>query len=767
MNETLVTDESFESSSSHSDSNDEDDDGCDDDRQSSLNDEGEDDDDDDDDGLLSYLFDKSLIRQHTIAILVALVASYGSYTHLLSPPTAGVVAPHHHHHHHTVNGVYKTPKPTNSNNSRRRPSRILKPTKVHHHHSYRRTEHLTFCPVIDFFTQSESKADRVRRVFFDKDDPTTTMIVDDNLKLFNFNFPKVYADLMYGYYLADDHMDDDYSSLRSSSSSQSSSSSSSSKSEEEHDNFQIPSDKDRACLEEAIRVDSKRSNALMYAVAYMHPSIETFYQYGDHDDLHIDKTRPNAHISVQNILKKRDQVEEPKIQPASLTYTGFTAKFINLSTKPLNLYWDYSSKVVLTALVQPFDSFATVTTPGNSFFFAPTYDKSHALKRWTMTADEVNVAYDPFDGLDADDEEIADWSMDMRKKYQMQKLNMAYGREYLATTQRQWLSMFPRPMTMHYMWDARYMNQKHFFTTKQTHFIKTLPTSSSSSQDDHERVWRKLDYADYEDMSEQSNKGGNDAVLNLSEYRQKETSLDLTLKVVSVAPRVFEIDNFLSQVEVDHLLDMAIVFNTTTDSDDDPVNVDTKGSQQPRKKKKKPKKKTTTDKNGPIIPKTGAWIHREFSPVVDAIYRRAADLLQIDESLLRHRSEHERTDLNTHHSIAEAIHMDHYTKDQGYPARHDCSQPSLTNRYQPNRFATIVFMLNDAGLEGGDLVFPKAINANNHDGIKVQSKAGKAVLYYNVLPDGNLDDLSHHSGDLVVDGDKWMGTLWVWDPIVD
>jgi len=46
----------------------------------------------------------------------------------------------------------------------------------------------------------------MRRVFFDterRDDRTTTTTIDDNLKLFNFNFPTEYADLMHGYYLAD------------------------------------------------------------------------------------------------------------------------------------------------------------------------------------------------------------------------------------------------------------------------------------------------------------------------------------------------------------------------------------------------------------------------------------------------------------------------------------------------------------------------------------------------------------------------------------
>jgi len=311
-------------------------------------------------------------------------------------------------------------------------------------------------------------------------------------------------------------------------------------------------------------------------------------------------------------------------------------------------------------------------------------------------------------------------------------------------------------------------------------------SGSGGDQDDQKEVWRKLDYADYEDMADESSGGGerDGAVLNLPEYRRKGT-LDLKLKVASVAPRVFVIDNFLSQVEVDHLLEMARVFNTTTnpgnandngDNNDDGSFTNKKKDPQSKKKKKKKKKKkpsspsteSNTNTKHATVPTTDSWIHREFSPVVDAIYRRTADLLHIDESLLRHRSEHSRTSSNTHHSLAEAVHVDRYGPGQGYPARHDCSQPerSLANRYQPQRFATVLLMLSDV-VEGGDTVFPRAVTKDSHDGVRVGSQVGRAVLYYNVLPDGNMDDLCHHEGDLVVDGEKWTGTLWVWDPIID
>ena len=57
----------------------------------------------------------------------------------------------------------------------------------------------------------------------------------------------------------------------------------------------VTTNEDRACLDEAIRLETKMSNALMYTVAYIHPSIETLYKYGDRHDLHNDISRPNIY----------------------------------------------------------------------------------------------------------------------------------------------------------------------------------------------------------------------------------------------------------------------------------------------------------------------------------------------------------------------------------------------------------------------------------------------------------------------------------------
>ena len=39
-----------------------------------------------------------------------------------------------------------------------------------------------------------------------------------------------------------------------------------------------------------------------------------------------------------------------------------------------------------------------------------------------------------------------------------------------------------------------------------------------------------------------------------------------------------------------------------------------------------------------------------------------------------------------------------------------------------------------------------------------------AVLFYNLLEDGNGDDLAVHAALPVYQGEKWLANFWVWDP---
>ena len=60
---------------------------------------------------------------------------------------------------------------------------------------------------------------------------------------------------------------------------------------------------------------------------------------------------------------------------------------------------------------------------------------------------------------------------------------------------------------------------------------------------------------------------------------------------------------------------------------------------------------------------------------------------------------------------------------------------------------------------GGETWFPRFVNADKNE-LKVVPEKGKAVLFYNYLPDGNLDDLSQHAAVPVKKGEKWLINLW-------
>ena len=85
-----------------------------------------------------------------------------------------------------------------------------------------------------------------------------------------------------------------------------------------------------------------------------------------------------------------------------------------------------------------------------------------------------------------------------------------------------------------------------------------------------------------------------------------------------------------------------------------------------------------------------------------------------------------------------------------------------------SRYITLLIYLNDMLDEsaGGETSFPKAklFDGSEREGIKVHPGKGSAVLFYNLLPDGNGDDLALHAALAVRKGEKWLANFWVWDP---
>ena len=65
-------------------------------------------------------------------------------------------------------------------------------------------------------------------------------------------------------------------------------------------------------------------------------------------------------------------------------------------------------------------------------------------------------------------------------------------------------------------------------------------------------------------------------------------------------------------------------------------------------------------------------------------------------------------------------------------------------------------------MEGGETSFPRWLNGETTEILEVKPEIGKAVLFYNVLPDGNYDERSQHAAKPVIRGEKWLTNLWVW-----
>jgi prolyl 4-hydroxylase len=349
-----------------------------------------------------------------------------------------------------------------------------------------------------------------------------------------------------------------------------------------------------------------------------------------------------------------------------------------------------------------------VVKPGTSVYFCDpyTYDQGEPGRAFAKEKRDVNE-------LSGSDLEL----------YQKHRANLEFGKAYRNFTGREWLAMHPRDPPRHKIWQADYFGQEHHVITKETQFIQQppwdeLPRISSAARKEDEEI-------------------------ALKQYRSPESTLNITLKAVSCAPPIFEMRNFISHAEADHIL---MLTNRTHELH----RSSTGDSRNPSEHDN-----TRTSLN--------TWVYREETPIIDAIYRRVADVLQMDESLLRRRQPDEHPELGVRGSIAEPLQMVHYDPGQEYTAHHDFGYNQMSDPNQPSRSINVLLYLNDVE-EGGETSFPRWFNAETSGGLDVKPEKGKAVLFYMLLPDGNSDDLTQHAALPVIKGEKWMSNLWIWDP---
>jgi prolyl 4-hydroxylase len=110
----------------------------------------------------------------------------------------------------------------------------------------------------------------------------------------------------------------------------------------------------------------------------------------------------------------------------------------------------------------------------------------------------------------------------------------------------------------------------------------------------------------------------------------------------------------------------------------------------------------------------------------------------------------------------------YYEPGQEYNPHHDWwvqgeQRADESKELTKSRFLTFLLYLNDPAspTAGGRTKFPKC---PENKSLSLHPGKGGAAFFYNLLGDGNPDDLSMHAAEVVREGEKWFANVWIWDP---
>ena len=360
---------------------------------------------------------------------------------------------------------------------------------------------------------------------------------------------------------------------------------------------------------------------------------EMKYDIGDGEKTFLAYVEPD----VTTFYRNEPPPASTKVVPK---FSGLATKFINMSNRDLRLYWESHAggPSYVMRHYTPFSAGGTASFPGHRFFLAPENEPENRIIEFIIKEYPENLyIYDPYH-VEGDPQQteknLQVLNGNERKQYDTWRKTVLFSEQYQNFTGRTYLSNYLRDPPQHFMWRADYFGQEHWVTTKETHF-DTLPPKSEAGPVMARGAKRALKDSDPR---------------ILQEYRvRNQPVMNMTLKVLSVAPRVFEIEDFLSQTEVDHILDLAGGIKLSESTTGDIGSNRNAKSVSPDEKRRQ---KTRTSFN--------SWVARENSLIVDAIYRRSADLMRIDEALLRGRGENEYPEMPTRRTVSESLQLVHY-----------------------------------------------------------------------------------------------------------
>lgn len=201
------------------------------------------------------------------------------------------------------------------------------------------------------------------------------------------------------------------------------------------------------------------------------------------------------------------------------------------------------------------------------------------------------------------------------------------------------------------------------------------------------------------------------------------------LTEISILPiqSVYSIDNHIITAEVLHEEPLIVKFNNVLSDAECQALIECATS---RLERSKLAKKEVSQ----IRTSSGMFFDENESPLITEIEKRIASLMHLP---MGH---------------AEGLQVLHYEPGQEFKAHLDFfgqNHPSINN----NRISTMIIYLNDVE-EGGATTFP------NLGIVNIPTK-GSAVYFEYFYNDGKINELTLHSGEPVISGEKWVATQWM------
>lgn len=189
----------------------------------------------------------------------------------------------------------------------------------------------------------------------------------------------------------------------------------------------------------------------------------------------------------------------------------------------------------------------------------------------------------------------------------------------------------------------------------------------------------------------------------------------------------YSIDGLLMTAAIRNEAPLILTFHSVLSDDECQALIE---SASPRLKRSKLANQDTSS----IRTSSGMFFEDHETPLIRTIEKRLSTLMQVP-------MEH-----------AEGLQVLHYEPGQEFKPHYDYFGP--THPSSPNnRISTLVIYLNDVE-EGGETTFPRL-------NISVKPTKGSAVYFEYFYQDQAINELTLHSGEPVVKGEKWAATLWM------